>query len=359
MNRIHNFSAGPGVLPMEVLHSTKEAVLEFNNLGMSVMEMSHRSKEIVEVFDVAKSNCLKLMNLDKNEYTVLFLGGGASLQFAMVPYNFLKNEADYLNTGEWARKAIKESKFIGKTNVIASSENNNYNFIPKEYNVNSNSDYLHFTSNNTIFGTRFLDIPDSKNIPLVCDMSSDIFSRKLDFSKFDLIYAGAQKNMGPAGATLVVVKNTFLEKANEVGLSMMLYKTHSKADTMYNTPPVLPVYVIGETLKWIEKIGGLEEIENRNNKKASLIYNAIDSKVGFYKGSVVDKIDRSIMNITWNLPTEELEDKFIKEATQNNLSGLKGHRSVGGIRASVYNACPLESVETLVEFMEKFYNNNK
>ncbi len=359
MNRIHNFSAGPGVLPIDVLNSTKNAVVDFNNLGMSVMEMSHRSKEIVEVFDVAKSNCLKLMNLDKNDYTVLFLGGGASLQFAMVPYNFLKNESDYINTGEWSRKAIKESKFIGETNVIASSEDSNYNFIPKDYNVNSNSDYLHYTSNNTIFGTRFFEIPDSKNIPLICDMSSDIFSRKLDFSKFDLIYAGAQKNMGPAGATLVVIKNSYLETANETGLSMLLYKTHSKVDSMYNTPPVLPVYVIGETLKWIENIGGLEEIENLNNKKSNLLYNAIDSKVGFYKGSVIDKIDRSIMNITWNLPTEELEEKFMKEATKSNLSGLKGHRSIGGIRASIYNACPMESVEALVEFMENFYSNNK
>lgn len=358
MNRIHNFSAGPGILPIEVLEKTREAVYEFNGYGMSVMEMSHRSKEIMEVFDTAKATCLNIMKLDKNEYTVLFLGGGASLQFAMVPYNFLKNGADYINTGEWARKAIKEAKMIGKTNVIASSEDANYNFIPKEYTVNQDSDYLHFTSNNTIFGTRFEKFPDAGNVPLICDMSSDIFSRNLDFSKFSLIYAGAQKNMGPAGATMVVVKNSFLETANETGLSMLLYKTHSKADTMYNTPPVLPVYVIGETLKWIENIGGLDEVEKINNHKAALLYNAIDSKQGFYKGSVVNKEDRSIMNVTWNLPTAELEDKFVKEATKANLSGLKGHRSVGGIRASIYNACPVSSVEALVDFMENFYKNN-
>ncbi len=358
MNRIHNFSAGPGVLPLEVLEQTQKAVLEYNSNGMSIMEMSHRSKEIMEIFDEAKQNCLDLMKLDKNEYTVLYLGGGASLQFAMIPYNFLKNSADYINTGEWARKAAKEAKMIGKINVIASSEDANYNFIPKEYTVNHDADYVHFTSNNTIFGTRFDKFPEAGNVPLICDMSSDIFSRDLDFSKFSLIYAGAQKNMGPAGATLVVIKNSYLETANENGLSMLLYKTHSKADTMYNTPPVLPVYVIGETLKWLKNNGGLVEMEKRNNHKAQLLYNAIDSKVGFYKGSVISPEDRSIMNVTWNLSTVELEDKFLKEATKANLSGLKGHRSVGGIRASIYNACPLESVQALVDFMEEFYKNN-
>lgn len=358
MNRIHNFSAGPGVLPVEVLEKTREAVYEFNNYGMSIMEMSHRSKEIMEVFDTAKANCLNLMRLDKNEYTVLFLGGGASMQFAMVPYNFLKNSADYINTGVWAKKAIKEAKLIGKTNVVASSDDTNFNYIPKEYKLNQDADYLHFTSNNTIYGTRFTTYPDSGNVPLICDMSSDIFSKDVDFSKFSLIYAGAQKNMGPAGATLVVVKNSFLETANENGLSMLLYKTHSKADTMYNTPPVLPVYVIGESLKWIEKMGGIAEIEKINDYKAGLLYSAIDSKPGFYKGTVINKEDRSTMNVTWNLSSAELEDKFIKEAKVANLSGLKGHRSVGGIRASIYNACPTSSVEALVEFMEQFYKNN-
>ena len=358
MNRIHNFSAGPAILPMPVLEATKQVVEEYLGLGMSIMEMSHRSKPIVALFDETKENVLNLMKLSKDEYSVLFLGGGASMQFAMIALNFLKNNADYINTGTWASNAIKEAKKVGNVNVAASSEDSNFNYIPKKLNLSYNADYLHFTSNNTIFGTRFSWIPETKS-PLICDMSSDMFSRDLDYSKFDLIYAGAQKNIGPSGVTMVVIKNSMLEKANSDLLTIFSYKTHVDKESMFNTPPVLPVFVVNETLKWIENEGGLKAIEERNNHKAGLIYNLIDELPEFYKGSVINKEDRSIMNVTFNLPNEELEAKFVKEATAKNLDGLKGHRSVGGIRASIYNACPVESCKALADFMKDFYSNNK
>jgi len=358
MNRIHNFSAGPAILPISALEASSKAALELNGYGMSIMEMSHRSKEIVAIFDETTSRILNLMKVSSEDYSVLYLGGGASLQFAMVPYNFLKSSADYINTGTWADKAIKEAKLIGNTNVIASSKEANFNYIPKDYKITDDADYLHFTSNNTIFGTRYNEIPNANGKPLVCDMSSDIFSRNLDFNKFDLIYAGAQKNIGPSGVTLVVIKKSFLATAKNEGLTMLKYSTHTENDSMFNTPPVFPVFVINETLKWIEACGGLDAVEENNDHKAGLIYDAIDSSNGYYKGSVVHKEDRSTMNVTFNLNTPELEDKFIKEATAQNLSGLKGHRSVGGVRASIYNACPLESVKVLVDFMEKFKSAN-
>lgn len=359
MNRIHNFSAGPAILPVEVLKSTSEAVKEFNGLGMSVMEMSHRSKPIVQLFDETMDNALKLMGLSSDEYSVFFLGGGASMQFLMLPWNFLSNKAAYINTGSWSDKAIKEAKNIGGVDVVGSSKEDNYNFIPKDCSVSSDSDYLHYTSNNTIFGTRFKEIPDSNGVPLVCDMSSDIFSRDIDFSKHDMIYAGAQKNMGPAGATMIVLKKKWLdEKGKDVKETMLSYKTHVEKDSMFNTPPVLPVYILNETFKWLKSSGGLSKIEEINNRKANLLYNAIDKSNGYYKGSVVNKEDRSIMNVTFNLESEELESRFIQEATKNNLDGLKGHRSVGGVRASIYNALPEESVQALVDFMEKFQKAN-
>lgn len=358
MNRIHNFSAGPGVLPVPVLESTKNVVQEYLGLGMSIMEMSHRSKPIVALFDEAKDNVLNLMNLSKDDYSVLFLGGGASLQFAMVALNFIKTTADYVNTGTWASNAIKEAKKVGNVNLAGSSEDQNFNYIPKNLKLSDNADFLHFTSNNTIFGTRFNSIPET-NAPLICDMSSDMFSRELDYSKFSLIYAGAQKNIGPSGATMVVVKNEFLNAANTDLLTMLSYQTHVKAESMFNTPPVFPVYVINETLKWIISEGGLKAIEDRNTHKAGLIYNLIDELPNYYKGSVTHKEDRSLMNVTFNLPSEELEAKFIKEATAKNLDGLKGHRSVGGVRASIYNACPVASCQALADFMKEFYTNNK
>lgn len=355
MNRIHNFSAGPAILPVPVLEAAKQASIEYNGCGMSVMEMSHRSKEIVALFDETSANVLELMNLSSDDYTVLYLGGGASMQFAMIPLNFLKTSADYINTGVWAKKALAEGKLVGNVNVAASSADKNFNYIPKEFNFDPNADYVHYTTNNTIYGTRVKEIPNVGNVPLICDMSSDIFSRNMDYSKFDLIYAGAQKNIGPSGVTLVVIKKSWAAKAEKEGnLTMLKYSTHIEADSMFNTPAVFPVFVINETLKWIKSEGGLDAIEKRNDYKAGLLYDAIDNSNGFYKATVADKNDRSTMNVTFNLETEEKEAEFIKKAESLNMSGLKGHRSVGGVRASIYNACPVESVEALVKFMNDF-----
>ena len=355
MSRVYNFSAGPAILPVPVLEATSKAVLDYQDLGMSVMEMSHRSKPIVNLFNEAMENCLEIAGLSKHEYTVLFLGGGASTQFAMVALNFLKNSADYVNTGSWAKKAIKEAKLVGGVNVAGSSEDSNFNYIPKDLKLDANADYLHLTSNNTIFGTRIDSFPEV-NVPLVCDMSSDMFSRELDYSKFDLIYAGAQKNIGPSGATMVIVKKSFLETAKDDIMTMFSYKTHADKDSMFNTPPVLPVFVINETFKWILD-NGLSKVEEVNNRKAKKLYDMIDDNSDFYKGTVTDKIDRSIMNVTFNLNNEELEKQFIEEASSKNLNGLKGHRSVGGIRASIYNAFPEDGVDALIEFMKEFKNN--
>lgn len=355
MNRVHNFSAGPAILPVPVLEAAKQACVDYNGCGMSVMEMSHRSKEIVSLFDETSANVLGLMNLSSDDYSVLYLGGGASMQFAMIPLNFLRTSADYINTGVWAKKAIAEGKLVGNVNVAASSSDKNFNYIPKEFNFDSSADYVHYTTNNTIYGTRVNEIPNVGNVPLICDMSSDIFSRRMDFSKFDLIYAGAQKNIGPSGTTLVVIRKSWAEKAEKEGnMTMLKYSTHIGADSMFNTPAVFPVFVINETLKWIKAEGGLESIEKRNDHKANLIYDAIDNSNGFYKAAVADKNDRSTMNVTFNLESEEKESEFIKKADALNMSGLKGHRSVGGVRASIYNACPVESVETLVKFMDDF-----
>ncbi len=359
MARAHNFSAGPAVLPVDVLKETADAVLDYNGLGMSIMEMSHRSKEYDDVFTEAQADVLKLMNLPADEYSVLFLGGGASTQFLMIPMNFLHTSADYVNTGAWSKKAIKEANWVGKANVVASSEDKTYNYIPKELNWDNNADYAHITTNNTIYGTRWNKIPEV-NVPLVADMSSDIFSRPLDFSKFNLIYAGAQKNIGPAGATLVVIKNSWLEEKGKDAPTMLNFKTHTAKGSMFNTPPTLPVFVVGRTMKWIMNQGGLAALEEINNKKANMLYDFIDANLDFYKGTVPDKSDRSIMNITWNLNTPELEAKFIAEARDKyNMTNLKGHRSVGGVRASIYNACTMNSVETLVKFMEEFMAANK
>lgn len=358
MNRIHNFSAGPAILPFSVIQNTQKAINNYNDLGMSILEMSHRSKEIVAVFDEANANVLELMNLSADEYAVLFLGGGASTQFAMVPLNFLSSKANYINTGTWANKSIKEAKKVGNVNVIASSEDSNFNYIPRDFKIDSDADYLHYTSNNTIFGTEFDFIPNC-DIPLVCDMSSDIFSREMDYSKFDLIYAGAQKNIGPSGATLVVIKKSWLsEKGKSDLMTMFDYNTHVDKDSMFNTPPVLPVYVINETLKWIKDQGGVKVIETMNKDKANHLYEKIEGSSGFYIPAVPKKEDRSLMNVTFNLKTPELEQKFVSEALKYDLSGLKGHRSVGGIRASIYNACPMLSVEALVNFMDHFLHEN-
>jgi phosphoserine aminotransferase len=359
MARAHNFFAGPAVLPVSVIDETVQAINDFANLGVSIMEVSHRSKEFDAVILDAANDALGLMGLSADEYAVIFVGGGASTQFAMVPMNFLHTKADYLVTGEWATKAAKEAKLFGQVVESASSKDLNFNYIPKNPIWSPDADYAHITTNNTIFGTQLRGTPDV-NVPLVADMSSDMLSRKMDFSKYSLIYAGAQKNLGPSGVTMVVVKKAWLEAKAKDGIPTMLkYKTHVEKVSLYNTPPVLPIFVLGKTLKWIMSMGGLEAIEEYNEKKAKTIYDAIDAHPDFYKGTVTDPMDRSRMNITWSLPTPELEDKFVKEAKARRMLGLKGHRSVGGLRASVYNACPMESVNALVTFMEEFYAANK
>jgi phosphoserine aminotransferase len=352
----HNFSAGPGILPREVIEQAAAAVLNFNNSGLSLIEVSHRGKDFVAVMDEARNVVRRLLKLD-DSYEVLFLGGGASLQFAMVPFNLLTTtgHAAYLNTGVWAKKAIKEAKMLGKVSVVASSEAENFNHIPKDYIIPTDADYFHCTSNNTIYGTQMKAFPNSP-VPMVCDMSSDIFSKPVDASKFGLIYAGAQKNMGPAGATLVVVKKDLLGKTDRKILSMLDYQVHIEGESMYNTPPVFPVYASMLTMQWVEKNGGLEGAEKRNNAKAELLYNEIDRN-SLFKGTAARE-DRSYMNVTFVMHDDSKEEAFNKLLKEANISGLKGHRSVGGFRASIYNAMPIESVQVLVDVMQHFEKTN-
>ncbi len=352
MSKVHNFSAGPGILPQEVLNKSAEAILNFNGIDLSLLEISHRSKDFIPVMDEAQRLVKELLGLDDDFY-VLFLGGGASMQFAMVPSNLLRTNgtAAYVNTGVWASKAIKEAKMIGNTNVIASSEDKKFNYIPKGYSIPADADYLHITSNNTIYGTQIKQFPKSP-VPLVCDMSSDIFSRKVNGNDFALIYAGAQKNMGPAGATMVAVRQSVLGKTERKILSMLDYKVHIKGESMYNTPPVFPIYVSMLTMKWLKDNGGVEWIEKINRQKADLLYNEIDSNPMFV--GTVEKEDRSDMNVCFLLNNPELEPEFDKLAKVANLSGIRGHRDVGGYRASLYNALPLESVQALVDVMKEF-----
>jgi len=352
MKKVHNFSAGPGILPQEVLKQSAEAVLNFNNLNLSLLEISHRSKDFIAVMDEAMALVKELLGLDDDFY-VMFLGGGASLQFGMVPSNLLKTTgtAGYINTGVWASKAIKEAQKIGSTKILASSEDKKFTYIPKGYSIPTDLDYLHITSNNTIYGTQIQEFPEA-GVPLVCDMSSDIFSRKVDANKFTLIYAGAQKNMGPAGATMIAVRKSALGKTGRNLLSMMDYQVHIKGESMFNTPPVFPIYVSMLTMKWLKENGGISWIEKINDEKAKVMYAEIDRN-SLFKGTV-EKEDRSKMNVNFVMHNPELEaefDKFWKEA---GISGLKGHRDVGGYRASLYNALPLESVKVLVEVMQAF-----
>lgn len=348
----HNFSAGPSILPHEVLQKAAEAVLNFNNSGLSILEISHRSKDFVAVMDEARSLALELLGLQNKGYQALFLHGGASLEFLMIPYNLLKTngKAAYLDTGTWANAAIKEAKNFGETLVVASSKPENYNHIPKNFSIPTEADYFHCTSNNTIFGTQIQDFPNSP-IPMVCDMSSDIFSRELDFSKFDLIYAGAQKNMGPAGTTLVVVKEEILGKTGRTIPNMLNYQVHIEKESMYNTPSVYAIYVSYLTLRWIKENGGVAGMQKRNNAKAQLLYNEIDNNPKFV-GSA-NKEDRSAMNVTFLLTNEADKEKFDLLCKEAGISGLAGHRSVGGYRASIYNAMPIESVQVLVDVMRK------
>lgn len=358
--RIYNFSAGPAVLPEEVLKEAQEQLFIYKNTGMSVMEMSHRSKAYDEIFKGAQNDLRKLLNIGEN-YEILFLQGGATLQFSMVPMNLmpLNNKADYINTGAWSKKAIKEAKRVGTVNVAGTSEATNFNRIPKqsELKLDPNASYVHFTSNNTIFGTEFRTEPEVGNIPLVCDTSSDMLHKKLDINKYALIYAGAQKNMGPAGATVVIIRKDMLERSSDSLHSYLNYKVHAEGESLYNTPATFTIYIIGLVYKWLLNMGGLDEMYKRNLEKANILYDYLDSSDGFYKGTAASE-DRSLMNVTYRLPNEDLEKKLIAEASAKGFSGLKGHRSVGGIRASIYNAFPKKGVEDLVEFMKDFKKNN-
>lgn len=354
MAKVHNFSAGPGILPVDVLKKASEAVLDFDGLNLSLLEISHRSKNFEAVMDKARSLVKELTGLG-DEYEVLFLQGGASMQFLQVPMNLMKQggKAAYVNTGEWATRAIKEAKMWGTCEVVATSEDKNFNYIPKGYTVPADADYLHITSNNTIFGTQYHQWPDFGGL-MVCDMSSDIFSRRTDFSRFDLIYAGAQKNMGPAGATLVIVKKDILGRTGRQIPTMLDYQVHIKGGSMYNTPPVFPIYVSMLTLEWLKNNGGLAWIEEVNRSKQTLFYNTLDSLPAF-RGTAA-KEDRSWMNATFVLTDEAHDAEFASMLKEANISQLKGHRSVGGYRASMYNALPLESVQVLCEVMKEFNN---
>jgi phosphoserine aminotransferase len=352
MNKVHNFSAGPGILPQEVLQQSADACINFDNMNLSLLEISHRSKNYVKVMDEARQLVKDLFEVN-DDYEVFYLGGGASMQFAMVPYNLLTDggTAAYVNTGVWATKAIKEAKMIGNVNVIASSEDKKFNYIPKGFSIPNDADYLHLTSNNTIYGTQYKSFPKS-SIPLVCDMSSDIFSRKVNANDFALIYAGAQKNMGPAGSTMIMIRKDVVGKATRKKLSMLDYQVHIKGESMFNTPPVFPVYVSMLTLRWLKNNGGIEWIEKINQEKADALYAEIDRNSCFT--GTVEKEDRSNMNVCF-LPTKpEYEALFDKMAKEYNIDGIKGHRDVGGYRASLYNALPLESVQVLVKAMQEF-----
>ena len=348
----HNFSAGPCILPQEVLKKASDAVVNFNGIDLSLIEISHRSKEFVEVMENARNLVKELLNVPEG-YSVLFLQGGASLEFLMTPYNLLKldGKAGYLDTGTWSSKAIKEAKLLGEVDVFASSKEANFNHIPKNYTVPTDVDYVHFTSNNTIFGTQFKEFPKTDSL-LVCDMSSDIFSRQIDVSKFDLIYAGAQKNMGPAGTTLVIVKDEVLGKTGRTIPAMLDYKVHISKDSMFNTPPVFPVYVSMLTLQWLKKLGGVPAIEKINNEKAALLYAEIDRNPLF--NGFAAKEDRSTMNVTFTLANDTHKETFDKIWNDAGISGIKGHRSIGGYRASIYNAMPIESIQVLINAMQQF-----
>jgi len=359
-NRIYNFSAGPCTLPNEVMLEAQEDFYSYKGEGLSVMEMSHRSKSYDQIIVAAEKDLRTLLNVG-DDYAVLFLQGGATLQFSMVPLNLMppNNKADYINTGAWSKKAIKEAKRVGTVNIAATTEESNFNFIPKQdaLNLSPDASYVHYTSNNTIFGTEFHTEPEVGDVPLVCDASSDILSKPIDVNKYGLIYAGAQKNMGPAGAALVIVKKSLLDRAPDELHTYLNYNTHVEKGSMFNTPPTYTIYIMGLVYKWLLKNGGLDAMQKVNEAKAKLLYDAIDNSGGYYKGAAALE-DRSLMNVTFNLQSEELEKKIIAEATEKNFSGLKGHRSVGGLRASIYNAFPTKGVEDLVQFMADFKVNN-
>ncbi len=358
--RIYNFSAGPAILPEEVLKEAQEHLFALPGVGMSVLEISHRSKVFDKIIAEAKEDLKKLLAIDDN-YELLFLQGGASLQFSMVPLNLMppKNKADYIVTGSWSKKAVKEAKRVGTVNIAASTEQENFTRVPKQEEIKLDPDaaYVHFTSNNTIYGTEFHKEPEVGKVPLVCDASSDILHKKIDVNKYALIYAGAQKNMGPSGVTFIIIRKDMLERSQDTLHSMLNYKIHVDNGSLYNTPAVFGVYIINLVAKWLKNLGGLDAMYKINEEKAGLLYKCIDESSGFYKGHALPE-SRSLMNITFRLNSEDLEKKLISEASAAGFDGLKGHRSVGGLRASIYNAFPKKGVEDLVSFMKDFQKKN-
>ncbi len=353
----HNFYAGPSILPEFTIDNTAKAIHDFAGTGLSIMEISHRSKEFIAVVDEATALFKELLNIPDG-YSVLFLGGGASTQFAMIPFNLLNKKAAYLNTGVWAKKSIKEAKLFGEVHVVATSEDKNFNYIPKGFAIPADADYFHITTNNTIYGTEIKFDMDSP-IPLIADMSSDIFSRPVDVSKYAMIYGGAQKNLAPAGVTFVIIRNDILGKVERAIPTMLNYQTHIDAESMFNTPPVLPIFAALQTLKWLKAQGGVEGIQKINVAKAALLYDEIDRNTMF-KATVENHDDRSLMNICFvmNDGFEDKEKAFMDFATAKGMIGIKGHRSVGGFRASTYNALPIESVQALVDAMKEFEAQN-
>ncbi|NLW55769.1 MAG: 3-phosphoserine/phosphohydroxythreonine transaminase [Firmicutes bacterium] len=358
--RVFNFYPGPATLPLPVLEAAREELLSFQSTGMSVMEISHRSKQYENLQNETEARLKRLLNMGDN-YKVLFLQGGASTQFAMIPMNFLSPEktADYLVTGSFAKKAYQEVKSFGRAHLAVDTSSENYCRIPRPEEIKFSADpiYVHLTSNNTIYGTQWQTFPDCGGTPLIADMSSDLLSRSFDPEPFGLIYAGAQKNLGPAGVTIVIIREDLLAKANPDLPTMYRYETFAKNNSLYNTPPTFSIYMVSLVLKWLEDLGGVKQIEQMNKEKAALIYEAIDQSDGFYRGHA-EKNSRSLMNVTFRLPSEELENKFVQEATAEGLIGLKGHRSVGGLRASIYNAMSYEGCKTLADFMKDFVAKN-
>ena len=359
VNRAYNFYAGPATLPTPVLEKAQAELLDYKGTGISIMEMSHRSKEFDDVINEANALVREHYSVPDN-YKVLWLQGGASTQFYFVPANIMLpgKGADFVNTGTWSKKAIKEAKLYGEVNVVASSEDRNFCYIPKELNFNPGASYVHIASNNTIYGTQWQTYPDTGEVPLVCDMSSDIFSKGIEINKFGIIFAGAQKNMGPAGVTLVIIRDDLIERGPEELPTMVKYKTHADKNSLFNTPSCFAIYISKLVLEWLKEIGGIAEIEKRNREKAGMLYDVIDNSGGFYKGHA-DADSRSLMNVTYRLPTEELEAKCVAEGLELGLRGLKGHRSVGGMRASIYNAMPVDGVSKLCEFLKEFQEKNQ
>lgn len=349
----HNFYAGSSILPQYTIDNTAKAIHEFADMGLSLMEISHRSKQFIAVVEEAQALFRELLNIPE-DYSVLFLGGGASLQFAMIPFNLFNKKAAYLNTGVWSKKAIKEAKMFGEVNVVASSDDKNFSYIPRDYKIPTDVDYFHITTNNTIYGTEILEDMDSP-VPLIADMSSDIFSRPIDVKKYAMIYGGAQKNLAPAGVTFVIIKNDILGKVERQIPSMLNYKTHIDKESMFNTPPVVPIFAALQTLKWLKEKGGLAVMEKLNIEKAEILYNEIDRNKMF-KSNVPNPKDRSRMNVCFvmNDGFEDKEKAFIDFATAKGMIGIKGHRDAGGFRASIYNAMPIESVKAFIEVMQEF-----